>query len=586
MKNNTKKTFKIYLEHAKKFKFLILVTFVFTLIAEISGIIAPLYFKDFFNTLTGDGDIETRVGILKDILLFKILILYLIQWIGWRISTFSVVYIESKGIMNIQNHCFDYLQGHSVSFFNNNFVGSLVKKINRFARSFEGILDILIFDFFPLVVSITFITIVLFLRNYYLGLAILIWIIIYCLINYFFSIYKLKYDTKKAETDSRVTGILADTVTNHLNIKLFASFKREKENFEGSTSDLQKIRSLSWNLNNIFEAIQALLMTGLEIGILYVAVNLWKKEIITIGDFVLIQSYLLIVFNKLWSFGRIIRRYYEHLADAEEMTKIFETPHDIQDSVSAKKLIIKNGEIEFKDVDFNYKQTRKIISNLSLKIKSNEKVALVGASGSGKSTLVNLLLRNFEIDKGSILIDGQKINSVTLESLRKNVSLVPQESILFHRSLRENIKYGKPNATEKELIEASKAAYCDNFIKDLSEGYETYVGERGVKLSGGERQRISMARAILKNSPILILDEATSSLDSESEQLIQSALDNLMKNKTVVVIAHRLSTIMKMDRIIVLDKGEIVEEGTHQELLEKKGKYSKLWNKQTGGFLQ
>jgi ATP-binding cassette subfamily B protein len=585
MEKNTKTTFKILWGHAKKYKIAITILFLSIFVTSLARTIAPLFFKEFFDVLTGEGDLSLRTESLKDILFFKILLIYVIEWIGHRFSSQTLVNFESKTIADLQNSCFANLHKHSVNFFNNNFVGALVKKANRFSRAFEGITDIIVFEFFPILIRIVFIVVVLSLRNIYLGLAVLAWVIIYCTVNYLFSLYKLKYDTQKAKTDSKVTGILADTVTNHLNIKLFASYDREEENFKKNTSALKKIRWFCWTLSISFEAIQALLMIALEVGVLYGAVNLWKKGIITIGDFALIQGYLLIIFYQLWSFGRVIRRYYENLADAKEMTEIFEAPVEIKNSLSAKDLIIKKGGIEFKDVDFSYHKTRKVISNLNLKIKPNEKVAFVGASGSGKSTLVNLLLRNYEIDKGSILIDGQKISSVTLDSLRRNVSLVPQDSVLFHRTLKENIAYGKPEATEEEIAKASNLAHCDNFISNLSEGYETYVGERGIKLSGGERQRVSIARSILKNAPILILDEATSSLDSESEQLIQSALDNLMKDKTVVVIAHRLSTIMKMDRIILLDEGKVIEEGTHQELLEKKGRYSQLWNKQVGGFI-
>jgi len=298
MENYTKTTFKIFWKHAKKYKLVIFIMFFFILIATIAGTIAPLYFKKFFDILTGEGEVLKKVDLLKNILLINLLLVYAIEWIGWRVSTFSIIYFQSRTMRDIQNSCFSYLQKHSVSFFNNNFVGSLVKKVNRFSNSFEGLADIIVFDFFPLIISIIFITTVLALRNIFLGLAIFIWIIIYCLINYFFSIYKLKYDTERAKIDSKVTGVLADTVTNHLNIKLFASYNREKDNFEENTSALQKIRSFCWNLGNTFDSIQALLMVGLEIGVLYVAVNLWEKGIATIGDFALIQGYLLIVFQK------------------------------------------------------------------------------------------------------------------------------------------------------------------------------------------------------------------------------------------------------------------------------------------------
>jgi ATP-binding cassette subfamily B protein len=258
---------------------------------------------------------------------------------------------------------------------------------------------------------------------------------------------------------------------------------------------------------------------------------------------------------------------------------------DVQDVLSAKQLTVSKGAIEFKKVDFGYNATRKILREISLSIKPGEKIALVGSSGAGKSTVTKLLLRLFNLNKGKILIDGQDIAKVTQDSLRQNIALVPQDPILFHRSLKDNIRYGKPDATEEELIAASKQAHCHEFITALPEGYDSLVGERGVKLSGGERQRVAVARAILMNAPILILDEATSSLDSESEALIQDALTKLMEGKTVIAIAHRLSTIMQMDRIIVMQEGRILDEGKHEDLLTRDGLYKSLWSIQAGGFL-
>jgi ABC-type multidrug transport system fused ATPase/permease subunit len=273
------------------------------------------------------------------------------------------------------------------------------------------------------------------------------------------------------------------------------------------------------------------------------------------------------------------------VADANEMTEILHTPHEIQDAPGALKLKVAKGQIEMKDVTFSYETNAPVFKKFNLLISAGQRAAIIGPSGGGKSTIVKLLLRFVDIQGGEILIDGQNISKVTQESLRANIALVPQEPILFHRSLMENIRYGKAGAGDKEVIAAAKLAHADEFISKFKEGYKTYVGERGVKLSGGERQRVAIARAILKNAPILVLDEATSSLDSESEHFIQDALKNLMKGKTVIVIAHRLSTIMQMDRIIVLENGVITESGKHEELLKaREGTYQRLWHIQAGGF--
>lgn len=585
MKHLTKQTFKIFLQHSLVYKWAVLVLLMSIVIASFGSIIAPLFYKDFFDILTGSGDVLNKISALK-LVLFKILSVYFVSWIFWRTATFVSTYYQSHGIVDLLNSSFAYLHKHSISFFNNNFVGSLVKKVNRLSRSFEVITDLLFWDLLPTFVNVILIIVVLSQRNIFMGLGVLTWVIVYLIINYYFSLYKLQYDVKRAQLNSEVTGVLADTITNHFNVKLFNGYFRENKAFQEINSRYQKLQQFTWNLGNYFEATQALLMIILEIGVMYYAISLWQKGIITIGDFVLIQTYLIGIISRLWNFGRIIRKYYEAMADAEEMTEILETPHEIKDVKSAKNLKVSGGHIEFKAVDFSYNKTRKIISSLNLDIAAKEKVALVGASGSGKTTIVNLLLRNYDIDGGKILIDNQKIIGVTQESLWQNIALVNQDPVLFHRTLRENISYGKPNVTDQEIVKAAQLAHAHDFIEGFSEKYETYVGERGVKLSGGERQRIAIARAILKNAPILVLDEATSSLDSEAEELIQDALANLMKDKTVMVIAHRLSTIMKMDRIIVFDQGKIVETGSHKQLITKKqGIYKKLWQKQVGGFL-
>jgi ATP-binding cassette, subfamily B, bacterial len=284
--------------------------------------------------------------------------------------------------------------------------------------------------------------------------------------------------------------------------------------------------------------------------------------------------------------NRDLRKMNDAYSDAVEMVEILESPHEIQDVSNARQLRISKGAISFNNVSFHFHDEKAVFNNFSLHVGEGKKIALVGPSGAGKSTVTKLILRLFDVKSGSIEIDGQNIASVTQDSLRNAIAFVPQEPILFHRTLMENIRYGRRDATDAEVIEAAKKANCHDFITALPQGYDTYVGERGVKLSGGERQRVAIARAILKDAPILILDEATSSLDSESEVLIQDALSKLMSGKTVLVIAHRLSTIMKMDRIVALDGGAIVEQGTHQELLHKRGLYAGLWQHQAGGFIQ
>jgi ABC-type multidrug transport system fused ATPase/permease subunit len=333
------------------------------------------------------------------------------------------------------------------------------------------------------------------------------------------------------------------------------------------------------------EGIQAFINIIIEFFIFYVAIKYWGMGLLSIGTFVLIQIYVLNLMDNFWGVSRILRDLYEAFGDAKEMTEILRMAHGIKDVPEAKPLVVSSGNIVLDNIRFAFGEDKVILDNVSLNISAGERIALIGPSGAGKSTLTRLLLHLYDIQGGNISIDGQDISKVTQGSLRESISFVPQDPILFHRTLMDNIRYGRTNATDEEVIGAAKLAHCHEFISSLSLGYETFVGERGVKLSGGERQRVAIARAILKNAPILILDEATSSLDSNSEMLIQDALEALMKGKTVIVIAHRLSTIRKMNRIVVIDNGKILEQGTHDELLAKDGLYAKLWSLQSHGFI-
>lgn len=547
-------------------------------------LVEPLLYKKFFDLLAlglSDNIVSQLISVLV-----IIAILAGFSWIGWRTVGLSMVYWSAKVMEDLANFCFTSLHKHSFSYFNNNFVGTLVKRVQWFVRAFENVTDRIIFDLLILFINIVFIITVLFIRNFILGAIMLVWTIIFLIVNFSFSSYKYKYDVARSKAQSEASGYLADSVTNNANIKLFNGTEREKQGFAACQAKVRKLEIFSWNLQELYNGIQGIFMIALEIGIFYIAIKLWQKNLVTLGDFVLIQAYLINIFQRIWNFGRTIMRIYEGLSDAEEMTIILNTEPEIQDVLNAKNLAVNKGEIKFKEVGFNYHQTREVLKNFNLTIKPGERVAIIGPSGAGKTTIAKILLRMHDLSGGKILIDGQNIAQVAQESLWKNISLVPQDPILFHRPLLENIRYGQPEAGKKDIMSAAKAANCNEFIESLPQGYDTYVGERGIKLSGGERQRVAIARAILHNAPILILDEATSSLDSESEKLIQDALDKLMKNKTVIVIAHRLSTIRKMDRIVVVDEGKIVEEGTHQVLINKQsGIYKKLWELQAGGFI-
>ncbi len=586
MKDNTRKTLRFYWQTVRNHKISLWLTVVSIAMANVIDSITPVYFKYFFNELSSNQSKDILVKSLLSILGI-IAILSVGRWLLWRIGGFATNFLESISMSDLSKRCFEYLHKHSYTYFSNNFTGSVVKKAKSFVSSFEVLADQLFYELLPSTVRVLVITIVLARVNIFLGLGMLGWTLMFLIINWTFTKHKIKYDIERSEAETTTSSFLADTVTNNTNIKLFNGYEKEANGYSDLADKLHRIRLFSWDLSAKFYALQSFLLVVLEIGIFYFAIKLWGKGMVTVGDFVLIQSYILEIVMMVWDFGRVITRIYEHLAEAEEMTLILNTPHEVKDDVFASKLEVKLGRVKFDGVDFAYEDGEKVLSGFNLEIDPGQTVALVGLSGSGKSTLVKLMLRLHDIQKGRILVDGQDVAKVTQESLRGQISLVPQDPILFHRSLMENIRYGKFESGDEEVIKASKLAYCDKFINKLPHGYGTLVGERGIKLSGGERQRVAIARAILRNSPILILDEATSSLDSESERYIQEALENLTKDKTVIVIAHRLSTIKKVDRIVVLDQGKIIEDGTHLQLIKKKrGVYKQLWEIQVGGFIK
>ncbi len=577
---------KIYGQAVRPYVPLVVLMFLGVTGAAAVGIITPLFYKRFFNLLSGtipsaSGDIS--VDLIR--LIIAILGMNIAAWVLYRACAFSNSFVQPRIMADLTERGYDYLQRHSYRFFAGSFVGSLVRKVTKLPRAFENFSDRIFWDFYPLAVRIIVAIGILFTIHQTIAIALLVWTVAFMGINIIFANWKLKYDNKKSEKDTETVGVLADAITNATNIQLFTGYAFEFARVRKVAEELRRLHTFTWNLHEVAISIQAALFVAIEFVIMYLAIPLWQDGMLTVGDFVLIQSYLINFIGHLWDFGRHIRSVYESFADAEEMVGVLNTPHEVKDVPEAKPLVVTRGAIDFDHVSFGYNKTRSVLKGVILAIRPQEKVALIGPSGAGKSTLVKLLLRFYDVSDGKILVDDQKIHQVTQESLRSAVALVPQDPIMFHRTIRENIRYGRRTATDAEVEEAARAAHCMEFISELPHEWDTFVGERGIKLSGGERQRVAIARAILKNAPILVLDEATSSLDSESELLIQDALRRLMEQKTVLVIAHRLSTIRMMDRIVVIDKGMLQDEGTHDELLKKNGMYARLWKLQAGGFI-
>lgn len=583
---NTYHVLKTYWRAARQYRALLVLLVAAISASTVVELAVPLWYKRFFDIIAGASAPDPALVLPLTQIIIGVLGLNLASWLAYRVATFANNFFQVRVMTDLRQRSFEYLIDHSYSFFTNTFVGSLVQKVNRLARSFETFADRMYWDLLPLAIRVAGITIALWFFHPLIALVMVVWTFVFIAVNYAFALWKLKYDIARAEKDSESTGVLADAITNQNTIQLFTGKPHEIGRFRKVTEEQFEITRFTWDLRSIIEAIQGFLFLLVEFVLFYYAIRHWERGLLSVGVFVLIQAYLLQLIFRLWDFGRVVRDVYTSIADAREMVEILELPHEIQDVPGAKPLAVERGNIEFRGLSFSFHQTRKVLDHIDLAIPAGQRVALIGPSGAGKSTVVKLLFRLHVPESGQMLIDGQDIQRVTQESLRNAISLVPQDPILFHRTLAENIRYGRRGATEKEVIAAAGLAHCDEFIKDLPLGYNTYVGERGIKLSGGERQRVAIARAILKNAPILVLDEATSSLDSHSEMLIQDALEKLMQEKTTIVIAHRLSTIRKMDRVVVIDEGKIVEDGTHEELLARpESLYKKLWELQAGGFL-
>ena len=508
--------------------------------------------------------------------------------IGWRLVLYLVWTFETAMQRDLYAQCFSKLTNQTLFFHSNKFGGSLVSQTNKLVGAVESFWDTIIWSVLPLVVSLVGSIIVLSTLLWQYALFLLIFSIVFSIVVYYGSKPMAKLTKKEAKASNKLNGQLADVISNVLAVKSSGAEATEQKFFAKTVSSwrnssLDVMRGFL-KVSTIYSSINMVI----KIGAIAFAVYAAQNDLVSVASVYLIITYTGSVAHELWNMNGIMRNYNRIIGNANDMVEILQTPTTLIDK-SDSKLKVTNGEISMDKMTFTHDEGQgdTLFHDFSLEIKPGEKIGLVGASGSGKTTLTKLLLRFADIDSGKITIDGQDISEVTQASLRAKIAYVPQEPLLFHRSVRENIAYGRPDATDAEIEEAAKKAGAYDFIVGLKDGFDTMVGERGIKLSGGQRQRVAIARAILKDAPILVLDEATSALDSESEALIQKSLETLMENRTSIVIAHRLSTIAKLDRIIVLKNGKIVENGSHDELINKKrGVYAKLWARQSGGFIE
>jgi ATP-binding cassette subfamily B protein len=506
-----------------------------------------------------------------------------------EINSRSMGFLMAKAIPRAQAELrmamFCHIQKHSPHYFNERFAGNLASKITDMTSAFESLLQQL---FWPIISSLAmsiFGALFLWYVHPMLSGILILWIMIHLTICFIFSKTCDLYEHRHAEAKSTLLGKIVDSLTNYFAVNLFYRFQYEKNILAPFQKDEEQTNTSAKKHVEKMRSITSFFYTTIcFIGINGFVIYLWLHHQISTGQVAQVFGTMWNIAAVMWAVGGALPIFFQSFGTAKQAYCVMQDPQDLGDKPSAKILQVQSGKIVFKNVSFHYGE-KKLFSHKDVHIQGGEKIGLVGFTGAGKSTFISLILRFFPLHSGQILIDGQDIANVTLESLRSQIALIPQEPLLFHRSLRENISYGKPDATEEEILAAAKLAHCDEFIRNIPGCFDAKVGERGTKLSGGEKQRIAIARAILMNTPILILDEATSSLDSITEKFIQESLEKLMHNRTTLVIAHRLSTLSSMDRILVFDQGKIIEQGSHLDLLAQNGLYTRMWNRQVGGFL-
>lgn len=557
--------------------------FLFSLIWAIDSTVWPYLLRLIIDTMTYyDGDRTGAWVALKGLLIAGICLWVFVEFC-FRYRDFLRARVFPNLEADIRMAMFDHIQHHSPKYFNEHFAGSLSNKIGDMTTQITLLLQSMTL-FIPVVGS-SFLVLLFFSKvNPLFAMILAVWIVAHFSICIFFASKCVKYSNEHGEARSTLAGKIVDSFTNNFAVNLFSRFRFEKLRI----ASFQKIEQ---EKNHQAQHCVALMLLCLSLLFLVGIISLngflilfWIQNKISTGEVVQVFSTTFNVIMILWIAGELMPQFFKSMGIASQALSVMHDPQDVIDPPHTPDLVVKQGEIIFENVSFQYDE-KKLFNNKNVHIKAGEKVGLVGYSGAGKSTFVNLILRFYPIEKGRILIDGQDIAHITLDSLHKQVALIPQDPLLFHRTLEENIQYGNIHASKEEVMEAAKRAHCDEFIKKCPNGYATLVGERGTKISGGERQRIAIARAMLAAAPILILDEATSSLDSVTEKFIQDSLELLMQNRTTIVIAHRLSTLAKMDRILVFNQGQVVEEGSHSALMAKEGHYARMWQMQAGSFL-
>jgi ATP-binding cassette subfamily B protein len=569
----------------REFRWWYLGMIVFETINSTCGILIPYAMARIIRAVTGGHAAGPMLqGPLRNPLMLFVA-LAVIEVVANRAGGFCQVTVGPRQRHAVTRALYAYLQQHSHRYLHNDFAGALAHRISETSLGVSQTVWAVLFDFWPMAITFSVATVVLW--SAYPGLAVFvgIWAACFVSLSWVLATRARPFAVTAAATRSETTGKVVDAVTNLTNTRLFARL-----GFERGYLDRQLKHELVaiQRSNHYSERVRWFQFTAaliLKIGTLYYALRLWSHGVITVAEFVMAAATALLIINEARNLSRRFLDFFEYVGNVTNGVRTIIRPHEIVDVPGAIPARITRGAIELQHVKFAYPGGTTVFDDLSVRIPAGQRVGLVGYSGSGKSTFVSLILRLYEPQSGRILIDGVDVRQVTQESLHSQLGLIPQDPSLFHRSLMDNIRYGRQGASDEDVIDAARKAHAHEFIQSAPGGYAALVGERGIKLSGGQRQRIAIARVVLKNAPILILDEATSSLDSLTERAIQETLSDLMRSRTVLVVAHRLSTIAHLDRILVFNGGRIVEDGSHAELLAAGGLYGTLWTRQAGGFL-
>ena len=583
------RTWHYYWQATKKHGWLTFLTFVCTPIVEIfRNVVTPFLFAGIVSEVANNPQPDYIVQALVPQAILIIALRIIFSAVLGEIRVYCHWKMEIYAMYDLANLAFDTVSAQSMQFHSDRFSGSLVSQTNKFVSAYERLFDNIIWSTIPFLTILISTLGVLFVQVPIYAAGLLAFIAFYFVVAYVYFKKMAPLNEAHAAAESKQTGQLADSISNITAVKSYAREAHERKrfsNFARATSNAYvDLLNANMRRNILFDFVYV----GCTAIILVFLLGGQTWFGLSFATLYLMISYTNTITSYLWNLNGILKDFNRVFGDAREMTEILDLVDDVVDLPGAKRLKVgKTAKVEFSHVSFKHKDAKQaIFEDFSLEVKAGERIGLVGVSGSGKTTLTKLLLRFADVSDGSVMIDGQDLRTLTQESLRKAIAYVPQETALFHRSIAENIAYGKPDATLAEIRRTAKLANAEEFIKDLPNGYNTLVGERGIKLSGGQRQRIAIARAMLKDAPILVLDEATSALDSESEALIQDALSKLMKGRTAIVIAHRLSTVANLDRIVVLEDGKIVEQGSHHELLRQNGPYQRLWSRQSGAFIE